>query len=237
MSDDSTITKSLSSHILEFINNHRQTLRSLDLSGRVPKYTFPLVTKIELTELLKTVQHIFHLSSVAFRVAPFTDPSTVTGFLDLHSKRLHSLDITITPSNSSYSPIPAAPPFLQHIQIPIPDLNTLSLDFSHCRWAAPTTDVLQDYVGQYSGSLTSLKLLRAMLSRNQAVALLDPKGCFGPATNLRHMVFGLESLTPEILDILSTTLPNLCELEIRFYAFAFRGHGGFPSQEEEQEVC
>jgi len=50
------------------------------------------------------------------------------------------------------------------------------------------------------------------------------------------MVLGLESLTPEILDLLSTTLPNLYELEVRFYAFAFLGQGGYPNQDEEKEV-
>jgi hypothetical protein len=96
--------------------------------------------------------------------------------------------------------------------------------------------VLQDYIGQYSSSLTSFKLLRAMLSKKHALALFDPKGCFGPAMNLRHMVIGLEDLTPEILDLISTTLPNLYELEVRFHAF--RGHGDRdrPSEKEEREV-
>jgi len=139
----------------------------------------------------------------------------------------------MTASDSSYREIPTNP-FLQHIRVPIPDLNTLSLDFSHCCWAVSTPDVLQNYVGQYSSSLTSIKILRAMLSREHALALFDPKGCLQSAINLRHMVIELESLTPEILDLISTTLPNLYELEVRFHAF--RGHGDRPSEKEEQEV-
>ena len=233
MCDDSSLSDSLASHIQAFINRHRHTLRSLDLSGRILKYTVPLVAKIDLGVLLVCLDNIPHLTSLAFNTSPSIDPTLVARFLDLHSKRLHNLDITMTASDSSYREIPTNP-FLQHIRVPIPDLNTLSLDFSHCCWAVSTPDVLQNYVGQYSSSLTSIKILRAMLSREHALALFDPKGCLQSAINLRHMVIELESLTPEILDLISTTLPNLYELEVRFHAF--RGHGDRPSEKEEQEV-
>jgi hypothetical protein len=75
-----------------------------------------------------------------------------------------------------------------------------------------------------------------MLSRKHALSLFDPKGCFESALNLRHMVIGLESLTPEILDLISTTLPNLYELEVRFHAFRGQGDRDLPSEKGEQEV-
>ena len=240
MCDDSTLSDSLAAHIKGFIDRHRRTLRSLDLSGRILKYTIPLVAKIDLGVLLVCLDHIIHLTSLAFNSAPSIDSTAVARFLDLHSKRLHNLDITLASTSDSNSrEIPPTHPFLRHIQVPIPDLNTLSLDFadfSQCCWAVPTADVLQDYIGQYSFSLTSFKLLRAMLSRKHALALFDPKGCFGPALNLRHMVIGLESLTPEILHLISTTLPNLYELEVRFYAFRGNGDRDHPTEKEEQDV-
>jgi hypothetical protein len=239
MCDDSTLSDSLATHIIGFINRHRQTLRSLDLSGRILKYTVPLVAKIDLGVLLVSLDNILHLTSLAFNSTPSIDPTAVTRFLDLHSKRLHNLDVTMAASDSSSREIPPTDPFLRHIQVSIPDLDTLSLDFAdptQCYWAVPTVDVLQDYIGQYSSSLTSFKLLRAMLSRKYALSLFDPKGCFESAVNLRHMVIGLESLTPEILDLISTTLPNLYELEVRFHAFRGQGDRDLPSEKGEQEV-
>ena len=239
MCDDSTLSDSLAAHIKGFINRHRQTLRSLDLSGRILKYTVPLVAKIDLGALLVCLDNILHLTSLAFNSTPSIDPTAVTRFLDLHSKRLHNLDITMAAFDSSSREIPPTDPFLRHIQVPIPDLNTLSLDFvdfAQCGWAVPTADVLQDYIGQYSSSLTSFKLLRAMLSRKHALSLFDPKGCFKSAADLRHMVIGLESLTPEILDLISVTLPNLYELEVRFHAFRGQGDRDLPNEKGEQEV-
>ena len=190
--------------LLPPINNYSDTLRALTLHS--------LYSNDYLDLPLRHLSHMPSLNSFSISIDEKTDCSALHDFLSLHSHQLKNLEIRLeqgfsdlqTPAGHWFQP----PCF--HVELP--GLRSLSVDGSIYP-LHPAAAV--DYVLRYSAELTTLRLTAGSFSFAEVNDLING---FAAGSKLRKLHIFTIYLSPDLLQFLSTTLPDLQDLTIQFHA-------------------
>ncbi|EDR02108.1 uncharacterized protein LACBIDRAFT_332658 [Laccaria bicolor S238N-H82] len=186
------------------INNHSNTLQALTLRSLYSEHSLDLS--------LRYLSHLPSLDSFSISIDKTTDCSALHDFLSSHSRQLKNLEIWLE-QGSPYLKIPAGywyqfPCF--HVELP--GLRSLSLDAS-CSVHYFETAAAVDYVLR-NAELATLRFT----ARCRSFADNDLfNGKFAVGSNLRKLHIFTNYLNPDLLRFLSTTLPDLQDLTVKYH--------------------
>lgn len=184
--------------IVNFIHNHADSLRFLDISMYRDLFQMLQDVRIPLLDSFKFYQYE-QIDTVAFQL-----------FLSAHSRTLKTLDLRLHTYNSD---IPHENWFI--IRITLPKLQSLAVKF----WSRSDYHLqgAMDHVVQYSHTLVSLDVTMAPYSYNQIHGLATQ---FSAQGLLRKLGLTTKTLIPKLLILLSSKLPFLENLTLEFYGLA-----------------
>jgi len=189
---------------VNFIHDHADTLRFLGIYTR----EYP-----NLFETLLQDVCIPMLDSFTFYQAPHYEEINTAGlqpFLLTHSRTLKILDLQF----HSYNPNILRETWIT-MPVTLPKLQSLVVDF----WFFSDDHIKcgLDYVVRYSHTLVSLDVSPAPCSYDQIYRLATQ---FSIQGRLQKLGLTAETLTPQLLILLSSKLPFLEDLTLKFYGLA-----------------
>jgi len=192
------------------INNHSDTLRTLTLHAlHLKDYLRPN----DYSDLpLRHLSHMPSLDSFSISIGGKTDCSALHDFLLSHSHQLKNLEIRLGKGFSDLKP--PEDQWFQHpcFHVELPGLRNLSLDgYISVYYLYPAAAV--DYVLRYNAELTTLRLTAGCFSFAEVKDLING---FAVGSKLRKLHISTAKLSPDLLRFLSTTLPDLQVLAIKF---------------------
>jgi hypothetical protein len=190
--------------LLPLINNHSNTLRALTLHSLYPNdcLDFPL----------KHLSHMPFLDSFSISIDDKTDCSAFHDFLSSHSHQLKNLDIRLEQGFSDHK-TPGGHLFqLPCFHVELPGLQNLSLD-GYLSFYPPHPAAAVDYLLRYNAELTTLRATVGCFSFGEVNDLING---FAVGSKLRKLHIFTIYLSPDLLRFLSSTLPDLQDLTIKF---------------------
>uniref|UniRef100_A0A8H7XK54 F-box domain-containing protein n=1 Tax=Psilocybe cubensis TaxID=181762 RepID=A0A8H7XK54_PSICU len=214
-------SNTLKATLLPFVNRHRLTLKSFNF---VPQKTQMLwisskskcMAHFNMSLLFEGINHIPHLVYLSVSVPATTSTNDATQrFFALHSQSLRHLQISM-----AHMSVPNYLTFLERFEVPLPQLEVLTLDCGFRSRSLIADPALPKFLGQYASNLISLKLLKKQLGKCEIFSLFEiPHGSPVVYNKLRRLEVCLYCLTPEIIDMLACSLPALEELDIAVRIF------------------
>ncbi|KAK7025072.1 hypothetical protein R3P38DRAFT_2952664 [Favolaschia claudopus] len=199
--------------LIIFVNNNvLRNLRTLSL------YTTPTSTFLDLGPFFKNLGHGRRLTSftlcIPFDGGHLADPLQLRRFLLNHNSTLQSIDLGTTRAAAHQQPSPRSAKYwiretLKHYPRP-PSLTRLSLGLRPLRSdLAP----LERCLFTMRPQLHVLKLSERPLEYNELQRVVNTLDC---PPLLRMLSLRLRWLSPEIVDLLASGLPDLTALELTF---------------------
>ncbi|PPQ94231.1 hypothetical protein CVT25_006657 [Psilocybe cyanescens] len=179
-------------------------------------YNPRVITYFKLIPLFEGLNHIPHLESVSFSVPAHTSPKDATyRFFAQHSKTLRRLQLSM-----AHMSVLDYQNFLEQLDVPLPLLEALTLNFGFRSRHLIVDPSLPKFLSQYASTLRSLRLLKKQHGKREMFSLFEiPLGSPTAYSKLRFLEIWLYCLTPEILDMISSSLPNLEDLELTVRIF------------------
>lgn len=206
---------------LPFVNRHRLSLRFFSFNppnfqASWMPYNPRVITYFKLIPLFEGLNHIPHLESVSFSVPAHTSPKDATyRFFAQHSKTLRRLQLSM-----AHMSVLDYQNFLEQLEVPLPLLEALTLNFGFRSRHLIVDPSLPKFLSQYASTLRSLRLLKKQHGKREMFSLFEiPLGSPTAYSKLRFLEIWLYCLTPEILDMISSSLPNLEDLELTVRIF------------------
>ena len=152
------------------------------------------------------------LNSFSVSIDEKTDCSALHDFLSSHSRQLKKLEIWLEQGFSDLK-TPAGHWFqLPCFHVELPGLQNLSLDGYLSVYTLGRAAVV-DYVLRYNAELTTLRLTVGCFSFSEVNHLING---FAMCSKLRKLHIFTTYLSPDLLRSLSTRLPDLQDLTIKF---------------------
>lgn len=205
-------TKIMINILLPFINSHHSTLDSLELSSYDDLDLCRMLGRLRQLPLLRKLKLDLFFASLEQ-----TDTAGLQHVLELHAGSLRELNMNfrLMKYASFMEPPPPTKWFQQQfLRVKLPVLQ--SLDFG-MRDFLVDVDQTADYLKQYQYTLTSLVLNSQTFTIPQLDVIVS---LFAEADNLRKLDITVADFCPALLDLLSTKLPSLHDLELAFDRFS-----------------
>lgn len=214
-------SSTLKATILPFVNRHRLTLRSFSFFPPKVQMFWILsnpkaITYFNLALLFEGINYIPHLSSLSVSVPAHTSPNDATyRYFSRHSKTPRRLHLSM-----AHMSVLDYLTFLERFEVLMPQLEALTLDFGFRSRNLTVDPSLPKFLSQYSSSLKNLELLKKQHGKREIFALFEiPQGSPVVYPKLRRLEVWLYCLTPEILDMMSCSLPDLEDLDLAVRIF------------------
>jgi hypothetical protein len=195
----------LSSHLAPAISRHHATLHILIIESWNAADLSPLFRSISCLPALQDLS-----VSIPIEAIHLGDPEGLTHFLNTHRCNLHTLQLRATQSGGlGLTPDPIS--FDYWIKRAIAGVQLARLRVLDIRSYLFPVDTSLLCLRQFRRTITSLSLTGCYRSYDDVNEVIDVLRRDEPLASLR---MGLLSLSPQLLDLISTKLPNLARLEL-----------------------
>lgn len=194
------------SHLAPSISRHRATLHTLIIESW---------RATDLSPLFRTIDRLpaLHELSVAIPIEAthLGDPRGLTHFLNMHQSNLHTLQLRATQYGGLFPDPASLDTWIRDAMIGVKLAKLRVLDIRSNLIPIDTSFLC---LRQFSQTITSLSLTGSYMSFHDVDEIIHFLITPGPLTNFASLRIGLISLSPQLLDLISSKLSKLSRLEL-----------------------
>lgn len=206
--EEATFSGVAATTILPFTNRHRQSLNSV-----LFRAMGGIVNIMDLSPLYQGLGHIPSLRKVGVSITSSTQPAIIGRFLEMHRETLCGIQIGLI--DPPYSRVDELFQFMTEDFLNLENFSVKCSGFHQSPVSQESLDITADFIKKCSPSLVSLDLLAGAHSTRKLRELLIPRRGEEPRfRRLKHLYISIRTLTPDILDMFASQLPNLYALEL-----------------------